>query len=372
MPSIHFKRWLNNIDQSKFEVYWFDILKRGKQSFSKDITQLVDWESRKIPYIKGEYFVEKNFPYIFSKVDFFLRVNAREYISKFIEENNIDIIHSFEMQSCTYPLEKVLMRSKKPWIYSCWGSDIFFYRNFSNHRKSLKKILGNITALQTDNIRDINLAKKLGFKSRLQIILPGGGGYDIEKYKKHVTPYNRRNIILIKGYQHKFGRALNILQALERIESKLFNLRLVIFGAHSEISSYAFKSSINFEIYMKGDLSHKAIIELMNKSIIYIGNSISDGIPNTLLEAFLTGAYPIQSNPGGVTEEIISDKINGCLINDPLNISDIANQISWALDNKIQREQAIIRNRYYSNRFDKKFIKKKINHFYQDVLNADR
>ena len=53
----------------------------------------------------------------------------------------------------------------------------------------------------------------------------------------------------------------------------------------------------------------------MSKSFVYIGNSISDGMPNTMLEAMTMGAFPIQSNPGGVTEEIVENEVNGLLLN---------------------------------------------------------
>jgi glycosyltransferase involved in cell wall biosynthesis len=70
----------------------------------------------------------------------------------------------------------------------------------------------------------------------------------------------------------------------------------------------------------------------MGKSIIAIGNSISDGMSNTLLEAIVMGAFPIQSNPGGVSAEIISNNENGFLIENPLDIAAITNLIVKALN----------------------------------------
>ena len=54
----------------------------------------------------------------------------------------------------------------------------------------------------------------------------------------------------------------------------------------------------------------------MGKSGIHIANSISDGMPNALLEAMGMGAFPIQSNPGKVSEEVITHGKNGFLIED--------------------------------------------------------
>ena len=82
----------------------------------------------------------------------------------------------------------------------------------------------------------------------------------------------------------------------------------------------------------------------MGKSLIYIGNSISDGMPNTLLEAIVMGVFPIQSNPGGVTEEIIKDGVNGLLINNPESILTIQNLILKSISNHYLLERAAHEN----------------------------
>ena len=73
----------------------------------------------------------------------------------------------------------------------------------------------------------------------------------------------------------------------------------------------------------------------MGKALIYIGNSNSDGMPNTLLEAMCLGVFPIQSNPGGVTEEVITHGENGFLIEDCENIEEIKSLLEIVLKNKI-------------------------------------
>lgn len=97
------------------------------------------------------------------------------------------------------------------------------------------------------------------------------------------------------------------------------------------------------------------VLKLMGSSIIFIGNSISDGIPNTLLEAMLMGAFPIQSNPGFVSEEVIQNGFNGCLIKDPTNITEIASLISMVLNDKDMLHNAFI--------FNQTLMKKKMDYF---------
>jgi glycosyltransferase involved in cell wall biosynthesis len=51
-------------------------------------------------------------------------------------------------------------------------------------------------------------------------------------------------------------------------------------------------------------LSHKEILENLEKSLIYIGCSRSDGISTTFLEALATGCYPVQTSTSCASEWI--------------------------------------------------------------------
>jgi glycosyltransferase involved in cell wall biosynthesis len=104
-------------------------------------------------------------------------------------------------------------------------------------------------------------------------------------------------------------------------------------------------------VHGRHDLEHENLLQLMGKSIIYIGNSISDGMPNTLLEAIIMGAFPIQSNPGNATAEIITVGKNGFLIENPNEENTIADLIlkvlkqpellqkAFEINQKIAKEQ---------------------------------
>lgn len=334
MPSIHVTRWIENLEGTNHELYWFDVLDRGKLNTIDSVIQFTAWKKRKMSYIKGEYFLRKKFPYLYEKIQPYLEVTANGALVNIINDIKPDIIHSFEMQNCSYPILKTMQKFPKiKWLYSCWGNDLFYYKNLKRHKTKIGDVLKRVDFLHTDCIRDHKLAIELGFQGEYLGVIPGGTGYKIKEFEKYQLPIQERKIILVKGYEHQFGRGLNIVKALELLKNELVNYEVVVFGAHSKVINYIKANNLPFRFYSRHGLFHEELIQLMGKSLIYIGNSISDGIPNTLLEAIVMGAFPIQSNPGGATAEIITDGQNGFLIRDVENSMEIKQKIRDAITN---------------------------------------
>ena len=294
--------------------------------------------------------LSKKLPKIYSFLKPYIEVSENEALATLIKKINPDVVHSFEMQSCSYPILKTMHKfSDLKWIYSCWGSDLFFYKNIEEHNLKIKAVLNRVNFLHTDCLRDLKIARTLGFKGVNLDVIPGGGGYDINYMSKFKEPLKNRKIILIKGYQHHFGRALSVIKAVASI-SNIKNYEIIVFGANTSVLNYIKDKKLEIKVFQIGELTHEEVIKLMGKSLIYIGNSLSDGLPNTLLEAIVMGAFPIQSNPGSVTEEIIEHNKNGLLIKNPEDINSIKILIESCLHNK-----DLIN---YANKINKKFAVK--------------
>ena len=104
--------------------------------------------------------------------------------------------------------------------------------------------------------------------------------------------------------------------------------------------------------------------------MLHIANNVSDGMPNSLLEAMGMGAFPIQSNPGNVTEEVITHGKNGFLIFDSFDIEVISKLILNALQNEILRQTAQEYNtRFILDNYDRNQLKNKIVAVYNSVKN---
>lgn len=345
IPSIHAIRWIENLKDTNHELYWFDILDAGRLDTSINITQFTNWKTRKVKYIKGEYFLRKKMNRLYNTIQPFLEVTASEKLQEILELLQPDLVHSFEMQSCSYPILKTMnVYADVKWLYSCWGSDMYFYQKSAIHLVKIKEVLKRVDYLHTDCKRDLKTATNLGFSGNYLGAIPGGGGYNIESFQNYIKPKKKRNVILVKGYEHKFGRAINIIKAIQLLELDLDNYKVVVFGAHPIVVNYIKENELPFKCYSKNELTQQELLKIMGQSLIYIGNSVSDGMPNTLLEAIIMGAFPIQSNPGGATAEIIDHGTNGLLIEDPEDISSIKTLILKALQNMSFVEQAFLIN----------------------------
>ena len=183
MPSIHAVRWIENLSEAGYDLYCFDVLGKGELPTTIPIQQITDWKKRKLPYIKGEHFLSKKLPALYDKIQPFLEVTTNQKFEQLLQEIKPDVVHSFEMQSCSYAILETMQKYPKiKWLYSCWGSDLFYYQNQVKHLAKIKAVLKRINYLHTDCERDFTIAKELGFTQKHVGVIPGGGGFHLEDF----------------------------------------------------------------------------------------------------------------------------------------------------------------------------------------------
>ncbi|MFD1614957.1 glycosyltransferase family 4 protein [Gelatiniphilus marinus] len=365
MRSIHTIRWVSQLKDNGHEVFYFDILNGGYIKAWDWVEQHTNWRY-KFGNFKGRVFLKKHFP----KIHKLFENNAEKEFEIVLDKFKPDVVHSFVMYSCCVPILKNMQKHKYiKWIYSAWGNDLYFYQTVPKYKNDIVKTLPRINYMFADCNRDLNLAKVLGFEGETLGSFPGGGGYNLSDYNPYIKALNNRNIILIKGYEQRFGKCSVVLNAISKIIKNLTDYKVVVFGADLELKQYLTKHTISDKIQILDYMPHKKVLELMGKSIIYIGNSVSDGMPNTLLEAIIMGAFPIQSNPGGATAEIIKHQENGLLIGDAENTDLIQELILQAINSKKMIENAFNHNQKLKHNLDFKVIQKQVLQAYNQVEN---
>lgn len=374
MNSIHFVRWTQQLENSGHEVFWFDILDGGRAEGLSWVHQITGWKQRYSNF-KGRYFFKKKLPFLYKKLSFLFEYNTGEMFEKVLEEIKPDVVHSMVLYiSCT-PILKVMKKKQSlPWIYSSWGSDLYYFRNIDSHKRDILKVLPRVDYLITDCKRDVSIAKELGFKGTVLGVFPGGGGFDYKQTDKYIKSIFKRKTILVKGYQGRSGRAIEVLNGLKQISTNLKGYEVVVFGADKEVENYIKEEDLSSELQIKvfsrsNFLQHHSVLKLMGKALIYIGNSNSDGMPNTLLESISQGAFPIQSNPGGVSSEIISHGENGLLIEDSTNSEKIKELIIKAITDSELIEKAFqINQKNVKPQFERILVKTQVLKAYDEVL----
>ncbi len=363
MNSIHFRRWTSQLEDAGHEVYWFDAL--GAEGYIGELPwvhQKTDWRLR---IKKGRYTLKK--------IPGFNKINERnieQAFENYLLEINPDIVHSFVLYMSCFPILEVMRRNKHiSWVYSAWGNDLYFYQHEPKFKKEIEAVLPELDYMFADCQRDINLAYALGFKGKSLGVFPGGGGYHLDLIQEPIKAISERKGILVKGYQGEKHRGLQVLKALEHLDT---DEPITFFSTDESLLSYYCKSEtlqkkdITFYTSSKG-LTHKEFCCKMNASLIYIGNNVSDGMPNTLLEAICFGAFPIQSNPGGASAEVIKDGLNGLLIPDCENIKEIRILVSKALDNTKLLEDAFNYNFYFKEQLEYYKIRENVFMSYESV-----
>ena len=370
MPSLHFFRWTEQLKDAGHDIYWFDVTDGGaKVERISWVHQIVGWKLKwKYP---GRYFIKNKLPKVYDFFQHFNENNTAKIFEQKLLEIQPDIVHSFALYVSCSPILSVMQKYPTiKWCYSSWGSDLFYFQNQSIYLKDIKAVLPRINYLFSDCYRDFEIAKKYGFDGKFLGVFPGGGGFSLDEMENYSMPFEDRNTILIKGFQGRSGKALVVLNAISQLEKELEKYKIVIFGADKEVLQYFHKSKLaswsTTSIF--GKMKHLEVLKLMGSSLIYIGNSNSDGIPNTMLEAICMNVFPIQSNPGGVTQEIITHKKNGLLIEDCENVDEIIANLKWAIsfDNL---GILISKNNDLKQSLDINLIRNKVKNIYEEFGN---
>ena len=111
---------------------------------------------------------------------------------------------------------------------------------------------------------------------------------------------------------------------------------------------------------------HHELLRLFGQARVAVGLSVSDGTPNTMLEAMIMGAFPIQSDTLS-TGEWIDDGRNGLLVPPEAPVA-VADAIRRAVtDDLLVNQAADFNDRMTRSRVDMSIVKPQVVAAYQQV-----
>ena len=299
-----------------------------------------------------------------------------ERLRRLIAELQPDIVHTLEMQRCGYltaAARRLFPAGHFPkWIYSCWGNDLYLYSQRDGHLPRIQEVLSGCDYLITDCERDVGPARQMGFDGAVLGVVPVGGGFRLDAVRamRQAGPVSLRRTINLKGrHDEQFGgRALVGLEALRKCAGKLAGYEIVVHFASDNVRREAalLARETGLSVTVLPSSPHREMLRLMSRSRIAIGLSISDGSPNTMLEALIAGAFPIQSDTISTREWI--DGKNGLLV-PPEDVAAVAEAITRAVqDDDLVNRAAELNTEMADRRLERGKIQAKVIEMYQRVM----
>jgi glycosyltransferase involved in cell wall biosynthesis len=382
--SIHTARWLSQLANEKWDIHLFPVNEQAPHPGLRNVVlhafiQRRYWELdssvRQVglwwPFRRGTTLLQRMLARL--SPDLVAR-SAR--LARAIRHFRPDIVHSMEMQHASYlTLESRKILAGRPfptWIYSSWGSDLFYFGRQPEHEGRIREVLAACDYYIADCQRDARLVRELGFEGEILGVLPAVGGLDIQSMRQFCQPgpVSSRKVIALKGYHDDnwAGRALVALQALQMCADSLAGYEIVVYLAgpnvRHAVEHVARITGLRFTVLPYG--SYDEILKMMGRARIAIGVSVTDGTPITMLEAMVMGAFPIQSDTISTAEWVV-DGENGLLV-PPEDPEAIATAIRRALsDDTLVDKAAQINARMMEERIGRAVIQPQVIAAYEKV-----
>ena len=272
--------------------------------------------------------------WLFSKVFGFGWLNRVRalVLLRLVDKHSPEIIHIHEMQSGGYPLSAILEKTGLPVAYTPYGSDMSWFAQIPKHREKILQFLSRVSLVFPECERDAEMAKSLGFKGTVAPAMPASGYFEHNTRRSNTS--GKEGIVLVKGYGGRWGLAPQFLEAMKGRSRDFANFELIVYSATRDTLRIArrleregFKISVN----MKFSLSLEELGSLMNRAIVHVGLSRSDGQPASFVEAAIARCIPIQTDTACVPKLDLLEELN--LLASPLRIDAVPDQLLRSLNN---------------------------------------
>jgi glycosyltransferase involved in cell wall biosynthesis len=254
-----------------------------------------------------------------------------------------DLVHAFRLQTEGYV---AAMAGWRPLVMSTWGSDfIWFARKYPAHRMLARWALERADGLLPDCDRDRELAHEAGFaRGRPVLVCPGNGGVDFTVYRPGRDALTRERLIVYpRGLvpSVRLDTLIRSLSLLERAqESGAPRAVLLVQSAFVPVVTRMVRTAglSSERVRVMPLVDQDTWVALLQRAAVLVSPSVSDGTPNSMLEAMACGAFPVMGDLASI-REWIHHGVNGLLF-DPTNAEQLAACLQEALTNSDLRRSA--------------------------------
>jgi len=337
VDSIHTFHWIERIMADDTIVYLFS--SRKHRRVHPELVTLLQVNSQIV--LVGAFPLLGLSPYWSFVRSFILKaigVNGSFLLRRHLKKKKYEFIHALEIQHAGYLMLDAfdLIPSTSKTIVTNWGSDIFYFSQFPEHRQKIQALLKRVDCYSAECERDYELAIELGFEGKRMAIIPNSYSFTHPSEVSQTT--SDRNQVIGKCYGEVFGLGSIILECVKMILSENPQIEVFLYSVTKDLEKQAgtlknmYPSRLRY-FTARNPLSHEDLIKEFARSRIYVGASRSDGISTSFLEAMSQGAYPVQTDTScasewlqmgcvgsvvGTTKDEIYKAINSALQDDEL------------------------------------------------------
>ena len=357
LDSIHTSRWLKQFKDQEIDFLIFPSKKFKNVHWNlQELMALQNKASFKFATFSPSNSLHGYWDY-FHKV-FLARLFQSNFrlnsLRRIVADKDFTYIHALEIQGAGYLVDTALksIDLKFKFILTNWGSDIYYFQQFSGDRLKIISALQSATHYSGECKRDYELARNLGFRGEELPCIPNAGGFVIESLDAAVKT-SKRLKIAAKTYGGTFGRGDLVIEALLSVMQKYSQISVHLYSVTEDLIENAvalqgfFPNRVTFTS-TQNSLSPEEMKELFHESRIYMGASRSDGVSTSFLEALVAGCYPIQTNTSCASEWT---KLGAVASIVPLEINQIIQQIEKAICDDELVDRAQIANREIASKY---------------------
>lgn len=259
------------------------------------------------------------------------------------------------------------------------GPDLALHRLIPEHFSLIVQILRDCDSLLADNQLNLEYALGLGLRAEKVAslgIVPGTGGVDVEGLSAISTePPSRRSrtVIFPKAYECPQSTAFPVLEAIRLAWRRIQPCRIVMLASIPETRMWieTLPPEIRASCSVHGRIPRREALELLTRARVCLAPSLSDGTPNSLLEAMATGAFPIVSPLETITPIATSE--TNVLFARNLYPEEIAGALARAMTDDALVDQAARNNLELVRRIaDRATIRPRVIEFYEKIAAANR
>jgi len=229
-----------------------------------------------------------------------------------IREWQPDIIHTLGFDSASY----LYLRTRKQyalegigrWVAQARGGpDLALQRYQPEYREMIEEVLRTCDHFIADNQPNYDYALTAGLtpekiSSPGMGVVSGAGGMDVDQLRGMWTlpPSQRERVILWpKAYETYTAKAMPVFEAIINVWDRIQPCRIeMIWMVQPDIKIWYEKMlppHIKLHCPTAGRLTRDETLKRIASARVMLAPSLSDGIPNTMMEAMALGAAPLVS-----------------------------------------------------------------------------